>query len=272
MQATAASLSCARTQYACLPSGYCYCVLCLSRLVGWAAIFRPPPFVYSSAAPSERTTRSFPRSDSSSCAIRCHLVRGVLRSASCHVSIHPFLCGVADSGAGKSRLRWPILPELQRVEVGIYNISHSQGGNLGRMPSPLPHHVESSEANAGRPRLEYCFLQVVSELTASCELQAASCRMATSTVVGWRRHPCDGELLPPLASGMLPWVGILDLGCLPGLTAYATPHRLRPVCRYKGVPILPKLRYRVSPPSCDEGPDVVSMPTAAAAAPRLDST
>lgn len=246
-------------------------MLCLSRLVGWAAIFRPPPFVYSSAAPSERTTRSFPRSDSSSCAIRCHLVRGVLRSASRHVSIHPFLCGVADSGVGKSRLQWPILPYLQLVEVGIYNVLHSQGGNPGWMLSPVPHHVESSEANAGRPRLECCFLQVVSKLTASYELRAASCRLATSTV-GPRRHPCDGELLPPLASGILPWVGILDLGCLPRLTAYATPYRLWPVCRYKGIPILPKLRYRVSPPSCDEGPDVVSMPTAAAAAPRLDST
>lgn len=95
-------------------------------------------------------------------------------SASCHVSIHPFLCGVADSGVGKSRLQRPVLPELQRVEVGVYNISHGQGANLGWMLSPLPHHVESSEANAGQPRLEYCFLQVVSELTASCELQAGN--------------------------------------------------------------------------------------------------
>lgn len=36
---------------------------------------------------------------------------------------------------------------------------------------------------------------------------------------------------------------------------------LWPVCRYNGAPILPKLQYRVSPPSCDEGPDV-SMPAA----------
>lgn len=117
---------------------YCYCAVPVAQgLVGWAAIFSHLPHLSTVAwrpVPRRRmprdATRSFSRSDSSTCAIRCRLLLVVLELCfllpwrAAFLSLPPFLCsGLLATDYGVGRLRcWPGL-----ACTGVHGLGHGLG-------------------------------------------------------------------------------------------------------------------------------------------------